>query len=201
MDWFCLKHSLSSSASSTRHLDPDGTFQQHTERIYEDILLSLRLLSAELILGLIFLHRRGIVHLDIKLGNISVTPTGHVQICNFAVAVALPNLLPRQPGPDLSELGSVNSRSNAIMDLSSDFDCEAGRFGTITLDSKAIVTSKYAPPELLEPDDQGRIVFDTKADWWGLGSVLLELAYSTEDQSILPGEGDFVDFLHRVRLS
>jgi serine/threonine protein kinase len=150
---------------------------------------------------LLFLHGRGIVHLDINPSNISVTPTGHVQICNFTTAVALPNLLPTQPDPDLSDLGSMNSRSNAILDLLSDSDCELGHFGTMTLDSTAIVTSKYAAPELLEPDDQGRIVFDTKVDWWSLGFLLLELAYSIEDRNMVPDEGDFTEFLHQVRLS
>ncbi|XP_041430604.1 protein kinase C theta type-like [Xenopus laevis] len=41
--------------------------------------------SAELIIGLQFLHSRGIVHRDLKLSNILISKDGHVKIADFGV--------------------------------------------------------------------------------------------------------------------
>ncbi|XP_018088342.1 protein kinase C theta type isoform X2 [Xenopus laevis] len=41
--------------------------------------------SAELVIGLQFLHSRGIVHRDLKLSNILISKDGHVKIADFGV--------------------------------------------------------------------------------------------------------------------
>ncbi|KAJ4496190.1 kinase-like domain-containing protein, partial [Lentinula edodes] len=47
----------------------------------------LRLVAAELVLGLIFLHQSGIVHQDIKPANIMISSDGHIVIADFGSRV------------------------------------------------------------------------------------------------------------------
>ncbi|XP_073468408.1 protein kinase C delta type-like [Aquarana catesbeiana] len=49
-------------------------------------LPTLRLLTAEIVCGLQYLHSRGIVHRDMKVDNILVDSTGHVQIADYGLA-------------------------------------------------------------------------------------------------------------------
>ncbi|KAH7887480.1 hypothetical protein F5I97DRAFT_2072803 [Phlebopus sp. FC_14] len=46
-------------------------------------LFQLRLIAAELVLALQTLHSKRVVHQDLKLENVLVTPTGHICICDF----------------------------------------------------------------------------------------------------------------------
>ncbi|XP_073462493.1 protein kinase C theta type-like [Aquarana catesbeiana] len=47
----------------------------------------IRFIAAEICCGLEFLHKRGIVHRDIKLGNILMDKNGHVRIADYGLAV------------------------------------------------------------------------------------------------------------------
>ena len=49
-------------------------------------LHSLRLLAAELVLALLFLHGTGIIHQDVKPANIMVSATGHVVLGDFGAS-------------------------------------------------------------------------------------------------------------------
>ncbi|KIJ64860.1 hypothetical protein HYDPIDRAFT_167644 [Hydnomerulius pinastri MD-312] len=46
----------------------------------------IRLIAAELALALEFLHSRFVVHHDLKLDNVLVTPDGHIALCDFGNA-------------------------------------------------------------------------------------------------------------------
>lgn len=48
-----------------------------------------RFYAAEIVLGLTEIHRRGIVHLDLKPSNFLVTNSGHLQLADFGLSLRL----------------------------------------------------------------------------------------------------------------
>jgi serine/threonine protein kinase len=125
---------------------------------FEGATSAVRLLAAEISLGLLFLHRNSIVHQDIKPANIMISTAGHAVIGDFGAASKLP-LLDSSSFP--SHLHSSSSdRCGAIVLQPDDF---------ITF------TPLYAAPELRERNLGGLVVYDERADWWSLGILLYEL--------------------------
>ncbi|KAI0753339.1 kinase-like domain-containing protein [Daedaleopsis nitida] len=150
---------------------------------YDEACNSLRLLAAELILGLLFLHAQGIVHQDIKPANVLVSAGGHVVIADFGSAT----LMPRS-----RSLPSRLVHQDTSLDFSSNAACTtrqtiapAARYGPIILnsDDQVSYTRRYAAPELLEapPSMHGRniLVYDERVDFYSLGIMLNELASGT----------------------
>ncbi|KXN88434.1 Internal alternative NAD(P)H-ubiquinone oxidoreductase A2, mitochondrial [Leucoagaricus sp. SymC.cos] len=196
--WFCLPGLSSSSTDATFCLDPDGTFKHSLERNGQEVSYSLKLLAAELSLGLLYLHERGIVHLDLQPANIIVTPSGHVQIGNFGCANVLPRLLPGIA--DLSDFGDKTTRSYAVDDLN-DETTDLRTFGSMVLELEIpIKTTRYSAPELVERDEQERLIFDEKVDWWSMGLILHELGCgeTSPDVEMQEEEIDFRDFTRQL---
>ena len=145
----------------------------------------MRFLAAELTLGLLFLHRRGIVHQDIKPANIMISEGGHAVIGGFGAASTLPIL--GQTGGDPFErpcpLSCVDEDGTMI-------------YGSIVLQPEDTVTFTplYAAPELLERKEKELLVYDERIDWWSLGISLYEITtggipfhISSDDVSIGKG--------------
>jgi hypothetical protein len=125
---------------------------------------------------------------------------------------------------DLSDMGrrtslSFGSSVVSLMALVSDFgerervdvypnddvDTRTDRtFGSLVLGPDDVMeTTRYSAPELIERDEQGRLVFDENADWWSLGVILRELSYGEGCSDFgeldgLNGDDDFKDFLCQV---
>ncbi|RDB19756.1 Ribosomal protein S6 kinase alpha-5 [Hypsizygus marmoreus] len=127
----------------------------------DESIVFLRLLTAEISLGLLFIHREGIVHQDIKTANIMISFAGHAVIGDFGAASKLPRL---SPGPGSCSPTSCSPRSR--------------KFGQIVLhpDDFITFTPLYAAPELRERSLDGVVVYDERSDWWSLGVLLYELA-------------------------
>ncbi|KAI0672206.1 kinase-like domain-containing protein [Trametes maxima] len=166
---------------------------------YEEALSALRLLSAELILGLVFLHSQGIVHQDVKPANILVSAAGHVVITDFGSSRFMPavpdmSLYPHNHSPHINDLGDffdnpdpTNADSPRLH--TSTPSLRGRRYGPIVLgaDDQVSFTRRYAAPELLgvytPPVGLGvcdhhdhALVYDERVDFYSLGVMLRELA-------------------------
>ena len=136
----------------------------------QEVIQALRFLAAELTLGLLFLHRRGIVHQDIKPANIMISDGGHAVIGEFAAASTLPVLCHQTTSGNPFERPSRFSLSCVDED-------GAMVFRSIVLqpEDTVIFTPLYAAPELLERRENGLLIYDERADWWSLGISLYEI--------------------------
>ncbi|KAF8651512.1 hypothetical protein AX16_004708 [Volvariella volvacea WC 439] len=173
---FCLveadtsRHSGLSTSVSLPLSFPESITSSSAYYSRDQVMTALRLLAAELSLGLLFLHNHGLVHQDIKPANIMISADGHAVIGDFGAATALPVL--SEAESQIAEYLSARVPSLAVSPP------PQSRYGVIILQPEDTVsfTPLYAAPEILERNGEGLLVYDERVDWWSLGVLLHELS-------------------------
>lgn len=64
------------------------TYVRRRRKLKEDIA---KFLFRQIVLGLQYIHSKGVLHRDIKLDNILLTSEGDVKICDFGVSKLIKN--------------------------------------------------------------------------------------------------------------
>jgi len=110
--------------------------------------------TAQLLQGLGYLHRKGIVHLDVKPANILVDDRGTIKLADFGASKVLGN-------------GSLGGSINSTSSSSNSNNGNGGSNGSSLADNQSLRgTPYYMAPEIIMQKGAGR-----KADIWGVGCV------------------------------
>ena len=134
-----------------------GTFllNQDSELLESDAFF----IFAEILSGLCYIHSRGVIHRDLKPGNIFITSKGEIKIGDFGLATITPNEL-------LSHCGdSQHILNESSANLRKAFEKLAKNFNS----------SKIGTPFYIAPEQENSNTYDSKADIYSLGIILFEL--------------------------
>ncbi len=139
-------------------------------------------LVAEIVLGVGFLHRRQVVHRDLKPDNILVSREGHAKIADFGLSRKKQN--PPQPFLDAMN-GSLASKGSINVDMT-----------FRPLQEKGMLYSPVGTQLYLAPEVILGMGYDFQIDWWSVGVMLYEFLMGKT-----PFEGQDVDDLYNNIIS
>nr|AML79549.1 putative LOV domain-containing protein [Cyrilla racemiflora] len=143
---------------------------------------SARFYSAEVVIGLEYLHCLGIIYRDLKPENILLQNDGHVVLTDFDLSfktVCEPQVL-RHPPPKGRRR---RSRSQPSPVLIAEPHTQSNSF---------VGTEEYIAPEIITGEGHGSAI-----DWWALGILLYEMLYGRTPFRGKNRQKTFANILHK----
>lgn len=132
-------------------------------------------LLREILQGLHHIHDQGMIHRDLKPGNVLIDKNGHAKLADFGLATSkfLLNTQPAGSG-EAGEIHRQNSQNFQDPNLISSTSNQ--NIDSISL-SGAVGTALYVAPELLVPFTKNKFFYTHKVDIYSLGVMFYEMCF------------------------
>lgn len=156
-----------------------------------------RFLLAEILLGLKYLHERGIMHRDIKPANVLVTHDGHAVLSDMGLATYVWNASLDGLLDEIRE--DQGGMKEGVEVTYGDFAVRRSAHGSLYLNGNRIKphargkagTPGFWAPEMLLRDRDGRPGrYTGTADWWSFGCLAYAMLVGVGPFTVLGGNTD-----------
>ena len=142
-------------------------------------------LFREILQGLNHIHEQGMIHRDLKPGNVLIDANGHAKIGDFGLATTKLFLQKESTSKSLTNevalapslLHKVNSSSNLTYQSGQIMSGNDSRHLDSTSLSGAVGTALYVAPELLAPTTKNKFIYTQKVDIYSLGVMFYEMNF------------------------
>ena len=120
---------------------------------------TIKLIVAETLLAVKYLHNIGIIHHDIKPENILISSEGHFKLSDFGLSKTL------------KENKDDQKNIKKLQDFVDFNQCDSNDVSSVTEDSIALGTLDYMAPELFTDE----FPIGAEIDYWAIGVLIFEL--------------------------
>ena len=143
-------------------------------------------LFREILQGLNHIHEQGMIHRDLKPGNVLIDTNGHAKIGDFGLATTKLFLQKENTSKSLtgdstlpapSAIQRVLSNSNLTFQSGQMMSANDSRHLDSTSLSGAVGTALYVAPELLVPTTKNKFIYTQKVDIYSLGVMFYEMCF------------------------
>lgn len=112
------------------------------------------------------LHKKNVIHRDVKLGNILLDADGHVRLCDYGAAIAFD-----KPTAWREKQESVPTYVSFDVDGS----CDSGAFLKPSLEPVYLTNDICGTPYFMSPEQHRGKDYSFDADLWGLGVSIFRM--------------------------
>ena len=172
----CEKGDLATALGYDFGGDEDGDDDENTTSLASLSDVCVKSLIRQVLSGVAACHRLGVLHRDVKPGNVLIHADGTLKLADFGLARAASRLKPRGDEPKAEEHDEPGR--SVVHD------------GSYT---RGIQTRWYRSPEIL----LGATTYSAAVDVWSVGAILGELLSS--QGPILRGESDIDQLVRTMR--